>query len=907
VDDPLAIREIKRFLSDCDSSSGESAIPSDGVRQQESVAVIGSGPAGLAASADLARLGYRVTVYDKEAGAGGLLRYGIGPHRLPRHVLERDLKYIQDMGVAFALSHPVDLPAGIEALKQSHDAVIVSCGSWSDRKLGVPGEDLGNVEGAIAFLNRLYREDFPVLSENIAVIGDGNAAFDLARVLRRIGSRVTLVSWFPENLIPADQEEIVAAREEGVEILDRLQVVEFSGKSGYLNAIRCMPTEPGPPDAAGIPWPKIIQGRDSLEFPFDRALISIGQQGLFFEVSDCCLDVDPKGFVKVDECMCAGIDGVYAAGDMVTGPSTVVHSMASGRAAAAAVHRHITMSKESSKHSRPRDIELTEIPSGMRIQKRPEMSWLHPSERLKGFMEASQGWDAPHAIEEAHRCLQCGSCAECLECLTACGEDGAIVHQKMNEEIIEQAGVVILADPAMAPSIKGEDVVRAYSTKKSQGTVHDMVVRGFAAASEALTLLNAHSAAPRGYGVPFLPPDTGLSPEIRMGVFVCRCKDAMGWDPQIDRWVEQITSREKVRHVEILSSACTPEAAAAMVRTIRTRRLTRVVLASCVCCSLDFICSACTDQRSRLKAALFTGTGVSRSMVETCNIRGEVLHYFRQDPVTAKKRFYGLLERAIHRARMLKPLPSPPRTYNFTTGIIGTSEAAIQSALAMAQMGNEVFLIGGKDSPLNCRLDHPNIHCFQGASVISLSGTIGKFQISYVSGGNQRSVNAGAVILGPRASRKVPYIPQEGLPGRTFVASMQVEGEGGVPFLFPGSTSIAGLFLAIPSGIHVSPLKMGLAAAILAASAMPRGPRQSKGYTVSVNAQLCRSCGRCYMICPYQAISFQKNLVGGWFAVVDEALCKGCGNCISVCPSNAADSPYRNQAMLEKTIEEMLG
>ena len=194
-----------------------------------------------------------MTVYDKEAQAGGLLRYGIGPHRLPRHVLERDLQYIQALGVDFKLSYPVDFPAGLEALKQAHEAVIVACGSWSDRKLGVLGEDLANVEGAIAFLNRLYREDFSNLKENIAVIGDGNAAFDLARVLRRLGGRVTVVSWFSENLIPADMEEIQAAREEGVEILDRLQVTEFLGRDGVLEAIRCMPTEPGPLDTAGIP------------------------------------------------------------------------------------------------------------------------------------------------------------------------------------------------------------------------------------------------------------------------------------------------------------------------------------------------------------------------------------------------------------------------------------------------------------------------------------------------------------------------------------------------------------------------------------------------------------------------------------------------------------------------------
>ncbi len=905
VDDPLAIREIKKFLSDHASSPDESGHASETNTRKESVAVVGSGPAGLAAAADLARLGYRVKVYEKQAQAGGILRYGIGPHRLPRNILDRDLNYIKKLGVEFQLSHPIDGNTGLEALKKDHDAVIIACGLWSDRKLGVPGEDLTEVYGAISFLTKLYQEDFPNLNQNIAVIGDGNAAFDLARVLRRLRGNVTLISWFPMERIPADPEEVEAARAEGVKILDSLQVIEFLGKNRTLEAVRCIATAPGPPDAAGIPWPKIVKEATPITLSFEKAIVAIGQQGPLTEMMDCGLNYDQRGCVRVDGTLETTIPGVFAAGDMVTGPSTVVHAMASGRAAAAAVHRQISGIQENPRPSRPHDRDLTNIPINLVKQKRTEISWMDPSKRLAGFMEPVATWDASQAITEAHRCLQCGACSECLECVNACGKEGALMHHHLQTAITEQAGVIILADRSMSASVKGEDVIRAYSTKAEE-SVHDMFVRGFAAAAEAFHLLNHHAAAPRGYGVPFLPPDPGLSQEIRMGVFVCRCKDSMGWDPQLDRWVEQITAREKVRHVEILSSACNPEATAAMVRTIRTRRLTRVVLASCVCCSLDFVCSACTDQRSRLKSALFTGTGVSRSMVETCNIRGEVLHYLKQNPKIAQQRFYGLLERAIHRARMLKPFPSPPRTYNFTTVVIGVSEAAIQSARALAKMGHEVFLIGGKNSPLHVELDHPNIHCFQGASAISISGTIGKFQVSYSAGANQRYVNAGAVILGPKSSQKVPYIPQEGLPSRAHVSSMQVAGQTGVPFLFPGSTSIAGLFVANASGFHVSPMKMGMASAILAASAIPRGPRQNKGYTVCVNAELCRGCGRCYMICPYQAVSFQKNNSGGWVAVVDEALCKGCGNCISVCPSNAADSPYRSQAMLEKTIEEML-
>jgi heterodisulfide reductase subunit A-like polyferredoxin len=135
---------------------------------------------------------------------------------------------------------------------------------------------------------------------------------------------------------------------------------------------------------------------------------------------------------------------------------------------------------------------------------------------------------------------------------------------------------------------------------------------------------------------------------------------------------------------------------------------------------------------------------------------------------------------------------------------------------------------------------------------------------------------------------------------------MQKLGVAGVPFLYPGCTSIAGLFLASPQEVPVSERKKGAAAAVLAAAHMPRGPRQSKGYTVVIQKDLCRGCGRCLTACLYQAISLEKNEADGWSARVDEALCKGCGNCISVCPSNAADSPYRDQSYLEQLLEEVL-
>jgi len=431
-------------------------------------------------------------------------------------------------------------------------------------------------------------------------------------------------------------------------------------------------------------------------------------------------------------------------------------------------------------------------------------------------------------------------------------------------------------------------------------------LRGFAAAAEAMQLLGGGSQRLKGHGLAFAPPDPELTDELRLGVFVCRCNDSLGWAEALDKYIDGLRERPEVMVADTMASACTPDGTAAMVRTIREKNLTRVVLGSCVCCPLDFVCAACTDQRSRLKDALFNATGISRAMVETCNLRGEALRWLEEDEEFAVERYTGLLDRSISRARSLRALPAPARPYNFATAVIGVSEAAVKSALTLADAGMEVFLFGTPDQPLEETLDHPNIRSFDGSSVKGLRGTVGNFQVVVAIDGIQQTVPVGAVILGEQSRRRIPYMPQADLPPHLVESSMQQQGVTGIPFFYPGATSIPGLFLANPPGIQVSQRVKGAAAAILAATVMPRKPRQNKGYTVVISEERCRGCGRCIQACPYQAVFFRRNAVGGMSSAVDEALCKGCGNCISVCPSNAADSPYRDQGYLEQMIEEIL-
>jgi len=925
LDEPISIRDIKRFVADYEISNPHDSVSAEIERRDERIAVIGSGPAGLAAAADLARLGYNVTVFEKEAKAGGLLRYGIGPHRLPRDILDYELEYIRNIGVQFATSYGVDLSGSFSNLKEDFDAVILTVGSWADRRLGVPGEELEGVEGCLSVLNSLYREDWDTKepevprngdakAEALAVIGDGNAAFDLARAMRRLGANVTIVSWFSEDLVPADSEEIEQAKDEGIAIVDGTQVTAFVGTNGRLDHLSCRPTRPGKPDLNGIRWPVIIQESEPFDLKFDRAIVAIGQAGSFplgepskGDRASAGPKITPHGFLEVDEEGRTSVPGVHAAGDAVNGPSTVVEAMASGRAVARSVHMELSGGEAAvMESSRPEDRDFPEIPSDIPSVARPTMPERQPSVRTDNFSEVALGLSESQVIFEAERCLQCGICSECLLCTDACSTLGAINHLEQPEKSVEHAGVVIIADPEAAPAVKGEDVIRAYGPKAAKSDVYAMIIRGFAAAANAMVLLGGASQRTRGRGVSFLPPDPELSPEIRIGVFVCRCNDAFGWLNEMDQYVEGLTRKEEIVHAEIMPSACVPEGTAAILKAIREKGLTRVVLASCVCCPLDFVCSACTDQRSRLKDALFHGTGISRAMVETCNLRGEALRYLMEDSTTALTSFTGLIDRSVNRAKGLRPLPAPVRTYNFATAVIGESESVVNSAQTLASAGLEVFMFGSEDRPLTKKLSHTNIHCFEGSEVTSMSGTLGNFQIFVKTEEFSQVIQVGAIILGEKARGRIPYMFQKGLPSSILTSSIQKRGTPGIPFAYPGTTSIAGLFKAYPPGIHVSKRKTGSAAAALAAAIMPRGPRQSKGFTVVVDKDLCRGCGRCIKTCPYQAVTLQENRVGGWYAMVDEALCKGCGNCISVCPSNAADSPYRNQKYLEQLLGEVL-
>lgn len=909
----VSIRSVKRFLADSQTSTIAKKQKVSPELSKKTFAVIGSGPAGLAAAWELSKKGCKVTLFEKEKMAGGLLRYGIGPHRLPRKILDRELDVIKASGVDIKTESPIDLENladGLSKLEKKYDGVIIANGSWKDKKLGIPGENLKGVEGCISFLQRYYNGDVKKTKKSVAVIGDGNAAFDLARVLRRTGAKVSIISWFSKKQIPADAEEIQGAMNEGITIIDNTSVIEFTGINNTLKSLKCKSTEPGTtPDKNGMIWPEIIKSSPETDLDFDKVFVAIGQTGtLSPSENDEGLAVNSGGYIETKN-HATGIESIFAAGDAATGPSSVVHAMAEGKKAAQKVLHKICGIKTHRETSpvRPVDKDFAPLPQNAPVAQRVSMPTTTPAKITHNFSEIATGFSKEQARFEAGRCLQCGGCSECLVCMDVC-QAKAMNHQETQEEMIEHTGVLILADPEMIPhAVKGDDIIRAYGPKTTIWDTHAMIMRGFAGAAQAMTLLKNTSRLQKGHGVSFVTPDPAfITQDIRIGVFVCKCNDSLGWDSAMDDVLNKVRDKAPVVHVQTLNSACIEDGISAIIKAVRSAAINRIVLASCVCCPLNLVCTSCTDQRSRLKQGLFTATGISRAMVETCNIRGEALNLLSARPTQAITRFKGLVNRSIKRAEKLKPFTTPARNYNYTTGVIGESEASITSALMLAETGAEVMLFGSSSKPLTKDPDHPNIHAFLGSCADKMAGTLGDFQIIVHMEDQEQTFHVGAVILEDKILKKIQLIHQQGLPDRTVFTAMQEKDVTGRPFILPGMTSISGLFLSDPPGISVSSRQKGAAAAINVAAIMPRRPKLSKGHTVLVSRHLCRGCGRCIEECPYQAVTMNNNTLGGWTASVDEAFCKGCGNCIAVCPTNAVDSPYRDHVFLEQGLEEIL-
>jgi len=436
VDEPIAIRSLKRFISDYELKAGrEKASPAPRTKE-EKAAIIGSGPAGLACAYDLVREGYPVTVFEALPESGGLLRYGIPEYRLPNEVLNNEISYIQEMGVEIKTNTPVKDFA--ELFAKGYGAIFVATGAPVSQKMGIPGEDNPGVLHALDFLRRVNLGEKVIVGAKVAVIGGGNAAIDASRVALRLGAKeVSIVYRRSRAEMPAEESEIEEAEKEGVKINFLAAPTKVLTGDSKLTGIECIRMELGEPDASGRRRPTPVKGSE-FTMEVDNVIIAIGQ-ALDKEALSQDLAYTAWETLSVDQItLQTNIDGVFAGG-----PAGVIEAIAAGKEAAISIDRYLRGLDLA--EGRPRALKKVEKVSKEGVETKPRNAMpLMEVDRRKGFEEVELGFDEKMAIEEAKRCLNCAVCSECRECEKAC-EANAINHE-MEEEVVEvDVGNIIVA------------------------------------------------------------------------------------------------------------------------------------------------------------------------------------------------------------------------------------------------------------------------------------------------------------------------------------------------------------------------------------------------------------------------------------------------------------------------------
>ena len=350
--EPVAIGRLERFVADYERTSSSVSTPTLAAATGKKVAVVGSGPAGLTVAADLAQMGYQVTIFEALHEAGGVLIYGIPEFRLPKTIVKHEVDYVRSLGVTVQKDFVVGYSATLDELQKEYDAIFLGTGAGLPWFLGIPGENLGGVYSSNEYLTRAnlmkaYRfpeYDTPIAhGDRVLIIGGGNTAMDSARTALRLGAKESIIVYRRSRAeLPARLEEVEHAEQEGVQFHLLTTPIAFYGENGRVKELECLKNELGEPDASGRRRPVAIEG-SNFRIPADVMVVAVGQSP-----SPIISKVTPElalgkgGIVVVDPAsMKTSMKGVFAGGDVITGGATVILAMGQAKIASKAINEYL--------------------------------------------------------------------------------------------------------------------------------------------------------------------------------------------------------------------------------------------------------------------------------------------------------------------------------------------------------------------------------------------------------------------------------------------------------------------------------------------------------------------------------------------------------------------------------------
>jgi NADPH-dependent glutamate synthase beta subunit-like oxidoreductase/Pyruvate/2-oxoacid:ferredoxin oxidoreductase delta subunit len=899
VDEAVSIRLLKRFVADWESQNPDDAaeeplppLAPDAKR----VAIVGAGPAGMAVAESLVRKGYRVTVFEALPVVGGMMAVGIPSYRLPRDVIHREIERIEGLGVNIQLNTPIG-PEGDytldELFEQGFEAIFVGVGAQKSHALRIPGEDLRGVVSGIELLkaiNLSHQTNDPhwqmkVLSyllggvaTRVAIIGGGNTAMDVARSLRRLGvDDVKILYRRTRAEMPAQPEEIEETEHEGVPIEFLVSPVRvLGGEQGRVVALECVRMKLGEPDHSGRRRPVPIAGS---EFTLDVDLVvpAIGQSpDLSFLGQEHRYAITREGTFNVDRVSyMTNRPGVFAAGDAITQPVSVIDAIGSAKQAAAGIDAYLRglPAEELVVSAREMPIaQRTLLPEELTSKPRHPSPTIPMARRIHSYAEVELGYDAQTAMAEAQRCLQCGPCSECLACEAVC-EPRAIVHDEHEQFTELEIGAILWADEneEAADAIFGA----ALDTHQNNGNGREGVywvqpndpLAGSAAAARAMMDL---STEPRRTLEPV--PVISAAGAARIGVFLCQCNGQIS-DVVDTTAVEADAGRWKgVAYTQVLAQSCSPEAADAIYQAVDKHNLNRVVLAACSCCAVDQVCYSCTYQRVRCKDNLL-GRHFDRGnpLFEFVNIREQCAWVHDDDPEAATASAAAMVAAAVAKTRLSVVRPRVSLPLEKTVLILGSGQAATACQGALSVQRIQALRLRGLPRQIRQTPAH-------------FTATVGRSGVW----------KGSALILAPQNAKELDQIMAAfGTAGRQPRTDHQWSRT---------DTHRPGIFVC---DLAVDPILAGMAAAARAAAWLGYEHPWPAVTACEVDPDRCRGCGDCEQVCEFGAIQLQGD-GDARVAWIDPLICQADGICAARCPAGAIKTGHPTTEQIEAMLEAIL-
>jgi 2-oxoacid:acceptor oxidoreductase delta subunit (pyruvate/2-ketoisovalerate family) len=478
-DEPIAIHALERFVADF-AFQRPRKVEKISTQEKEKIAIIGSGPAGMSCAYHLARLHYPVAVFESYPLAGGMLRMGIPSYRLPKDVLDREISNIEALGVEIRTGLPIGEKIQMEALSD-YQAIFIATGAHLSRGLKIPGEKGRGVLSGLDFLKKINLTGKAKVGERVAIIGGGNTAMDVARSAIRLGKKATVLYRRSKEEMPAFEEEILEALEEGVKMRYLVNPIGIKEKNG-LKRLECLRMELGEKDESGRRKPEPVPNSNFF-VEADSVIVAAGE-----EIETSFL---PKGIGKKDGIVLTQMDGrtategIFAGGDVATTQRTVAYAIGSGKKAAMAIDCHLRgkNSEEAIRQILVGDGPSLSIFRYLNPGERPRnshvvdfeelnMDYFEPSkrqeeekrllrERKKGFGEVTSMLTKEAALIEGERCFSCGTCNDCENCYVFCPDasilkrEGKIFHQ-VDYDFCKGCGVCFVECPRRAISLEEE-------------------------------------------------------------------------------------------------------------------------------------------------------------------------------------------------------------------------------------------------------------------------------------------------------------------------------------------------------------------------------------------------------------------------------------------------------------------